>query len=163
MNRRNLLSTTVLATSAVALAACATSTTAPTVQSVMLQIQYLLPLTKALVVGIGIAVPASAGLVNTALPYLDQATAAFQLLQSNMPVSTGLPIVQQVEVYLKQAVDVVASAISSAPAGSKLIQYTAEVQEAQAVLALITAFASGVQAVSVAARVRSVSLPMLHE
>ena len=163
MNRRNLLSTTVLATPALALAACATSGgSAPTVQSVMLQIQYLLPLVRALVAGMAIAVPGSAALVNAALPWLDQAGVAFQLLEATMPVPTAMPIVQQVETYAKSAVDTLANVINGAPAGSKLAQFAPEVTEAQAVLALITAFANGVQAMPMAARLMSASLPLLH-
>jgi hypothetical protein len=156
MNRRNLAA----GISVLALAACGTTASGgPTVQSVFAQCQYILPLVRILVAGIDIAVPASAPLVNAALPFLDQAGAAFQLLQAAMPVSTALPIVQQVEGYAKQAVDTVASAVNAAAPGSKLAQFAPEVLEAQAVLALITAFANGVQAMPTAAAVK---LPLLH-
>lgn len=162
LNRRSLLSTTVLVTPALALAACAVSGPAPTVQSVFNQIQYLLPLIRALVAGMAIAVPGSAALVNAALPYLDEAGVAFQLLEATMPVPTAMPIVQQVETYAKSAVDTLANIVNSAGAGSKLAQFAPEVAEGQAVLALITAFANGVQAMPMTARFRSVSLPLLH-
>lgn len=155
--------TALTGVSVIALAACTTTgANAPTVQSVMNQVQYLLPLVKTLVAGMAIAVPASASMVNAALPFLDQAGAAFQLLQVTMPNTQAMPIVQQIETYAKSAVDTLANAVNGAPVGSKLQQFAPMVTEAQAVLALVTAFANGLQAMPTAARVRAVSLPLLH-
>lgn len=162
MNKRKFLTTTALIAPAIILAGCTSATATATAQAVFAQIQYLLPLVKVLALGIAIAVPSSAGVVATVTPYLDQAGTAFQALSATMTVVSALPIVQQVEGYLKNAVDSVAVVVNDGAPGSKLAQFAPELQEAQAVLALITAFATGVQAMPTMARVAKVSLPLLH-
>lgn len=158
MNRRNALA----GVSLVALAACTSPAANADAQAVFAQIQYLLPLVEVLAAGIAIAVPQAAGLVATITPYLNEAGTAFQGLSATMTAVAALPVVQQVEGYLQSAVDAVANVVNGGGVGSTLAKFAPQVQEAQAVLALIIAFAKGVQATPMTARVRSVSLPYLH-
>ncbi len=163
MNRRNLLSTSVLALPAAAvLVGCTSTETNANAQAVFAQIQYLLPLVKMMAAGIAIAVPQSAGIVAIVTPYLDQAGIAFQGLSATMTVVAAQPIVQQVEGYAKQAVDSVANVVNGAAPGSKLAQFGPAVAEAQGVLALIVAFATGVQQMPKAAMAPA-NLSLLHK
>jgi hypothetical protein len=159
MKRRLFASTALVSV----VTACATPPATANAQSVFAQIQYILPLVKVLVTGIAIAVPASAGVVTTVMPYLVQAGTAFQALSATMTQTAAQPIVQQVEGYLTSAVDVVAAVVNGAAPGTKLAEFAPEVAEAQAVLALIVAFANGVQtAPTTTAAIKIGSLPLLH-
>lgn len=165
MNRRNLVGTTALVgIASLGLAACTSASNNATAQSVFAEIQYILPLVKVLAAGIAIAVPQAASLVATVTPYLTQAGAVFQGLSATMTAVAAQPIVQQVEAYLASAVDAVANTVNGGGVGSTLAKFGPQVAEAQAVLALIVAFANGVQGGPVAASaVRAVSLPLLHK
>ncbi len=157
MNRRSALS----GVSVLALVACTSPQGNTNAQAVFAQIQYLLPLVRAMAAGIAIAVPESAGIVAIVTPYLDQAGTAFQALSATMSVAQAQPIVAQVETYLKAAVDTLANTVNGAPPGSKLASFAPMVAEAQAVLALVVAFANGVQVMPKAAA-RPMALPLLH-
>lgn len=157
MNRRNFAA----GASLVAIAACTSPQGNANAQAVFAKIQYLLPLIRATAAGIAIAVPESAGIVAIVTPYLDQAGTAFQALSATMTVVQAQPIVQQVETYLKAAVDTLANTVNGAPPGSKLASFAPMVAEAQAVLALVVAFANGVQVMPKAAA-RPMALPLIH-
>lgn len=158
MNRR----TAFASVSVLALAACTSPAGNANAQTVFAQIQYILPMVRVLAAGIAIAEPKAAGIVTQVAPYLDQAGAAFQSLSATMTEVQALPIVQQVAGYAKSAVDAVAAVVNGAAPGSKLAQYSPIVAEAQAVLALITAFAVGVQNAPKAVA-RPMALPLLHK
>jgi hypothetical protein len=159
MNRREAFG----GVSILALVACTPSASGnANSQAVFAQIQYILPMVRVLAAGIAIAEPKAAGIVAQVAPYLDQAGAAFQNLSATMTEVQALPIVQQVAGYAKSAVDAVAAVVEAAAPGSKLAQYAPMVAEAQAVLALITAFAVGVQNAPKAAA-RPMALPLLHK
>lgn len=160
MKRRNLLASTALVSTAAVLAACTSAQGNADAQKVFAQIQYLLPMIKVLAAGIAIAVPQSAGIVAIVTPYLDQAGVAFQGLSATMTVVQAQPIVQQVEGYLQSAVNSVANVVNGAPAGSKLASFAPMVTEAEAVLALIVAFANGVQ--QMPKGIAPINVPLLH-
>jgi hypothetical protein len=157
MNRRNALA----GVSLVALAACTSPTADVSVQTVFADVQFILPLLGTLAAGIAIAVPQSAGIVAIVTPYLTQAATAFQSLSATMTAVQAMPIVSQIEAYLQSAVDAVANLINGAAVGSTLIKFAPQIQQAEAVLALIMAFVKGLQAAPLA-RVQGVSLPYLH-
>lgn len=157
MNRRKAFA----GASILALVACSSSAGNANAQAVFAQIQYILPMVRVLAAGIAIAEPKAAGIVAQVAPYLDNAATAFQGLSATMTEVQALPIVQQVAGYAKAAVDAVAAVVNAAASGSKLAQFGPEVATAQAVLALITAFAVGVQNAPKAAA-RPVALPLLH-
>lgn len=161
MNRRNLVSTTALIAPALALAACATTSTGatPAVQTVFNAVQFILPLVDALALGISVAVPSSAALVAAVTPYLSAAAPIFQTLSATMTQVQAMPIVQQIEGYLSGAVKAVAGVVSGAAPGSKLAAFGPKVAQAQAALALVTAFVNGVTAMPTAAMA---PLPLLH-
>jgi len=162
-NRRALLSATALAAPALALAACSTlesmtGTTTPTaaVQAIMLKAQYLLPLLDALALGISVAVPAAAPVLIAVTGYLNQASPIFQSLVATMSVAQAQPIVAQIETYAAAAVTQIQSVVANNPA---LSAYASRVAQAQAVVALLTAFANGVESMPTAA---TVPVPYLH-
>lgn len=157
MNRRLALSGIPV----LVFAACTAPGPTANAEAVFAQIQFLLPTVRVLALGIAIAVPQSAVIVAQVAPYLDQAAAAFQGLSATTDAVKALPVVQQIESYAKAAVDAVANLVNTAAPGSKLAQFAPAVAEAQAVLALITAFAQGVQARPMAGA-RVMALPMLH-
>lgn len=159
--RRNIFASTVSLSALLVAGACSATATA-NAQAIFAQIQYLLPLLKMLVIGISIAVPQAAGVVQVVAPYLDNAATVFQTLQATMSLVDARPIVQQISGYATAAVDAVANLVDAAPVSSTLAKFKAEVQEAQAVLALITAFAAGLPSIPVAARVQTSALPLLH-
>jgi len=147
-NRRAALIGT---SSLLALAACAGgASNASTVQSVFSAIQYALPLLDVLALGIAVAVPAAAPIVAVVEPYLGSAAALFQTMSATMSDATAKPIVARIEGYLSAAVAAVSSAVAAAPAGSKAAAFQPKIAQAQAVLALLTAFVNGVQAMPTA-------------
>lgn len=163
MNRRSILvtSSAIALPALAAIAACTVppAGTTPAVQTVFNDIQFILPLVDALAFGISIAVPSSAALVAAATPYLNSAAPIFQTLSATMTQVQAMPIVQQIEGYLSGAVKAVAGVVNGAPAGSQLAAFAPKVQQAQAALALVTAFVNGVTAMPTAAMA---PLPLLH-
>jgi hypothetical protein len=164
MNRRSMLSTSSLVLPALALAACSTATgTAPTnavVQTVFNGIQFVLPLLDVLAAGIAVAVPAAAPIVATIAPYLASASGVFQTLSIGATEAAAQPVVAQIETYISAAVTAVEGVVNGNP---KLAPLAPKVQQAQAVLGLLTAFINGVTATSAAAaRASFVLPPLLH-
>lgn len=153
-----------LALSAVALAGVAACTVAQTagIQPVFNAIQFVLPLEKALAVGLSVAVPQAAGLIAAVQPYLDKAAPIFQKLQASMTAAEGKPLIQQIEGYAKDAMEQIVAVVANAPPGSRLASFQPLVMEAQAALAVITAFVSGVSAMPTAATAAAVPVPLLH-
>ncbi len=154
MNRRQ----TLTAAPVLALAACAPgSTTASNVQKVMLQAQFVLPLVDVLLAGVAVAVPSAAPAITAAQPYLDQAGAAFQMIAATMTDTQAKPLVQQIEDGVAAALNAVSGIIASNP---KLAPLAPKLAQAQAVLALLDAFVTGVSSMPTAAAVR---MPLLHQ
>jgi hypothetical protein len=167
MNAKELLTTragVVPALSALFLASgCTTAQQTQvnaTVQAVFNGIQYVLPLVDALALGISVAVPGAAGVLTTVTSYLNQAAPIFQSLQATMAVAEAQPLVGEIETYIAGAVKAVATAVQGNPA---LAAYQTRVAQAEAVVALLTAFVNGVTTPpATAARYRAVQLPLLH-
>jgi hypothetical protein len=164
--RRALVTGSALVLPALALAGCAAlGTTAPaaginaSVQSVFNASQYVLPLLDVLLVGVSMVVPAAAPVIAMATPYLNAAGAAFQGLSLSMSSSAAQPIVQQIASNLSAVVKAATGIFTASGADPRLAALAPKLQQAQAVLGLLTAFVSGVSAMPTAATVR---LPLLH-
>jgi phage-related protein len=149
--RRALLATSGLAALVVAGCAATGSTSTAGVQSVFSAVQFVLPLLEALATGISLAVPAAAPILAVVMPYLGQAGPVFQTLSAAMTAVAAMPIVQQISGYVTAAFNAVAGVVNTAAAGSKLAGFSGLVSEAQAALAVIVAFVSGVQGMPAAA------------
>lgn len=161
MNRRSLVSTTALIAPALALAACAaTSTgTTPAVQTVFNAVQFALPLVDMLVTGVSIAFPPTAPVLATVIPYINSAGTVFQTLSTTMTTVQAQPIVQQIEGYVSAVVKAVKSAVSAPNAPPQLAGFAPKVAQAEAALGLLTAFVNGIAAMPTAAMA---PLPLLH-
>jgi hypothetical protein len=163
--RRGLVTGSALVLPALALAGCAAVTGGTTaginasVQSVFNASQYVLPLLDVLLVGIAVAVPAAAPAIALATPYLNAAGAAFQGLSVTMAPASAQPIVQQIAADIGAVIQAAAGLVTGPGANPKLAPLAPKLQQAQAVLGLLTAFVSGVTAMPTAATVR---LPLLH-
>jgi hypothetical protein len=153
MNRRLALSAVALA----GVAACAPgSATAFNVQKVMLQAQFLLPLADVLLAGVAVAVPGAAPAIMATQPFLAAAGKVFQTISATMTDVQAKPLVQQIEDYVGAALKAISGVVMDNP---KLAPLASKLSQAQAVLALLDAFVSGVSTVPTAA---AVPVPLLH-
>ena len=163
-NRRNFAAVALAGTAA----ACTTiknpngTTTIvvdPAVQSVFNSIQFVLPLLDVLAAGIAVAVPAAAPAVAAVTPYLNAAGTVFQTLQVTMTKAQAQPIVQQIEGYVSGAVTAAQNVIATTPS---LAGLAPKVQQAQAVLGLLTTFVNGVVPAAALAKAPVALPPLLH-
>src|ERR1700723_975878 len=168
--RRSAVSKTILLASAAILTqagSCAPNAPATigttnnaAVQTVFNGIQFVLPLLDVLAAGIAVAVPAAAPIVATIAPYIASAGGVFQTLSIGATEAAAQPIVGQIETYISAAVTAVEGVVNGNP---KLAPLLPKVQQAQAVLGLLTAFINGVTATPAAAARASFALPpLLH-
>lgn len=145
-DRRNLLAVAALAPAALAVS-CAPGSSTSNVQTVFNGIQFVLPLVDVLAAGIAIAVPGAAPIVGIVSPFLGNAASVFQTLSATMSDAEAKPIVQKIESYVAGAVDAVGNVLASSP---KLAEFQPKFEQAKQVLALLTDFVSGVQAMPTA-------------
>lgn len=131
-----------------ALAGCAASgdVTTSSVEKVILQSQFVLPLVDVLAAGLAVAVPATAPVIATVAPYLDSAFAALNLLSSTMPVADAQPIVGRIGGYVDLAIGAIKAAVATAAVSNeRLGPLLPKIDQASAVVKLLMAFANGVQ------------------
>lgn len=162
MNRRALFSTTALVLPALAVAACTPGTSGgvdANLQTVFNASQFVLPLLDVLLVGVSLVVPAAAPLIALATPYLNAAGNAFQDLSLTMTTSAAKPVVQQIADNVGGVIKAVTDVIAAPGGNAKLAALAPKLQQAQAALALLTAFISGVHAMPTAA---TVPMRLLH-
>lgn len=167
INRRSALTVAPALAAVPLVAGCATiekwtGTTTPqaATQAVLNEVQFILPLVDALALGISVAVPGLGTAMGVVIAGVANAGPIFQTLQATMTTAEAQPIVQQIEGYVAAGVAQLVTAVQKTPA---LAAYATRVQQAQAVVALLTTFVNGVvPAPAVAARYRGVALPLLH-
>jgi hypothetical protein len=164
MNRRILLASSALVLPA--LAGCAavekmTGTTNPdaAVQSIFNSCQYILPLVDALALGISVAVPGAAVAMGAVMTGIAKAGPIFQTFEATMTAVQAQPIVSQIENYAAAGVNTIANVVNGTPA---LSAYATRVQQAQAVVGLLTTFVNGATAMPTAAMAPTVFPSLLH-
>lgn len=129
------------------------------VQAVFNGVQFVLPLIDVLALGIAVAVPAAAPVVAVVTPLLNSAGTVFQTLSATMTAVDAQPIVKQIEDYVVSAVTAVNNVVTAPGASPALAAFQPKVAQAEAVVALLTAFVNGVSAMPTAA---TVPTPYLH-
>lgn len=143
--------------STLALAACAnTGSATSSVKTVLMQVQFVLPLLDALAAGIAVAVPSAAPAIAAAQPYIASANQVFQTLSDTMTATQAQPLVDQIVGYINGALTAVSGVVQGNP---KLAPLATQVSQARAVLALLAAFAKGVQTMPTGA---AAPVPLLH-
>lgn len=157
INRRTSLRAALVAP--VALAGCGTTATSTTTQTVLNEIQFLLPLVETLAIGISVDVPSTAKTMNTIVSTLNlDAAPIFQSIVATMTQEQSAPLVQKIEAYASAAMASIATVVANTPS---LAKYANSVAQAQEVLTLIEAFVTGVTTGPVSARA-PVPVPLLH-
>lgn len=169
-HRRTLLTTSVVAIPALALAACgaqsggAPSTVSATVEQVIARIQAAISFSSALSPMLAIVAPGAASFIPQINAGLNTASNIFNTISTTMTEIQAQPIVGQVATALGGALTAAQQATAVIGDATARAKAQGVVATAQAVLPLLTAFATGVQAAVSAAplaagatlRVRSV-------